>query len=665
MTLVIDFGTVNTVAVLDGRPVTVDGAPWLPSVVHGGVVGADAILLARGKAARDLKERLDPDEVRLLFDRVLTAARAQGGVVGAVVVTHPAGWPPERIRVLLSSAGAWARAVPEPVAVAAGHGVAAGETVLVVDAGGGTWDVAAVRGVTVVASASLHFGGNDVDRLIVERVRPSLRSVTDDGALLESSRAGKELLSRHESTEIVLPDHRAVRLDRAEFERMVAPSVDRLAALVTEVGGTTGARRVLLVGGSSRMPLLARRVAELTGLPVTTDPEPETAVVRGAQLLTRPTELEDPLAPPPRHAATAPPPRPPVPEPEPEVVVPAQRGPRRLLTVVILSLLVAAAAVGLGGERATTGRPLAGGVPQATASTATIPPVVAGNEVVNPGIAAFTSGALGEAAEYRHPGGNTFAVTVEDVGTAPSAPQPYLDAPAGFRWLLLRLHVANVEGPDFPHDPMEDVAVLDDRGQWLRQPYGAGQVACDEGTPPATRIPADGEVDVCGVVSVPDATPVAAVLFGVRSPRAQAPLRFPVDVPAASDVAAVSRVIGVLGGPAATVDGLRVQADLVPRPSGYLGGLVPAPGQRFVVVRMTAAATGQRNLTVLLRDDRGAFLSGRADVLRDCPALPATLVPDEPVYGCRLFEIAEGTPVAGVTLLGRTPDTTRWPTWRR
>lgn len=705
MTLVIDFGTVNTVAMLDGRLVTVDGAPWLPSVVHEGVVGADAAELAGGQAARDLKERLDPDEVRALFARVLDAARDQGGVVGAVVVTHPAGWSPERVAVLTSAAGPMARAVPEPVAVAAVHGDG---SVLVVDAGGGPWHVTAVRGQEVLASAALSFGGNDVDRLIVERVRPSLRSVTDDAALLESARVGKELLSRHDSTEIVLPDHRAVRLDRAEFERLVSADVDRLAALVSEVGGQVRAGRVLLVGGSSRIPLLARRVTEVTGLPVTTDPEPETAVVRGAHALTRPAPLEDPLAPPPESAAGDAPPRfgaahpaaagtalPPLapgaapphspdspsvagsPPPSPAepggrttatafeeaVRPPARSAVRRGPLALVVLLLLAAAAVVFGGERAVGGNPVAVDGPPPLPEVA-IPPAVDGDEVVNGTVATFTSGALGEATEYRHPAGNTFEVTVTGIETAVTAPQPYLEAPDGFRWLVLRLRVVNAAGPDFPHDPMENVAVLDDRGQWLRQPNGPGQIACTEGVPPATRIPADGEVDVCGVVSVPEATPVAAVLFGVRSPEAQAPLRFPVDVPAARDRAAPTRVVGSLGGPAVTVDGLRARVDLVLTPSGYLGEQVPAPGHRFVVVRASVTATRQRQVTVLLRDDRGAFLSGVVQVATGCPPLPGTLAPEEPAYGCHVFEVAADTPVSGVTFLDSGQDATRWPTWR-
>jgi actin-like ATPase involved in cell morphogenesis len=696
MTLVIDFGTVNTVAMLDGRLVTVDGAPWLPSVVHGDVVGADAVALAGDRVARDMKARLDPAEVRTLFARVLSAARDQGGVIGDVVVTHPAAWPPERVAVLTSAAGAWTRALPEPVAIAAAAGAG---PVLVVDAGGGPWTVAAVRGQSVLATATLPFGGNDVDALIVARVRPSLRSSADDSALLASARAGKELLSRHETTEIVLPDHRAVRLDRAEFDRMVGHEVDRLAALAAQVGGAAGARQVVLAGGSSRMPLLARRIAEVTGLPVITDPEPETAVVRGAQLLTRPAALEDPLADlppatepaPPAGSPAAPPgspggappvapaagsparsPAAPAAAPAagspaaPAVAEPARSRPvpnRKPLALVLVLLLVAAIAVVAGGERVTSGRAVAVDLPPPLPE-ATIPPAASGNEVVNTRGATFTSGAMGEAAGYRHPAGNTFAVTLTGIETAVTAPQPYGAASDGFRWLVIRLHVANTDGPDFAHDPMEDVAVLDDRGQWLRQPYGAGQFACADGVPPPNRIPAGGEVDLCGVVSVPDATPVTAVLFGVRSPEAQAPLRFPASVPVVRDRHAPIRVVGKLGGHAVSVDGLRAEVDLVRAPSGYLTGQVPAPGHRFVVVRVAVTATGQRTVRVVLRDDRGAFLSGRVDALRGCPPLPETLVPETPAYGCHVFEVAARTPVAAVTFVGRGPDTTRWPTWR-
>jgi molecular chaperone DnaK (HSP70) len=285
MTLVIDFGTVNTVGMADGRLVTVDGSPWLPSVVHSGVVGADATHLGRGREIRDLKARLAPAAVGAVFARMLSAAREQGGDVGDVVVTHSAGWTPDRIAVLTRATGvSHVRTIAEPIAAAAG--VPPGETALVVDAGGGTWDVAVVRDRVVVASSSALV---DLDQRIVERVRPSLTepAVDDESraALLESARIGKELLSRHDIAEIVLPDHRAVRLTRAEFELLIAPDVNRLMSMVSEVTANLAVTRILLVGGASRIPLLPLRLSTAIGRSVTADPEPETAVARGADLL--------------------------------------------------------------------------------------------------------------------------------------------------------------------------------------------------------------------------------------------------------------------------------------------------------------------------------------------------------------------------------------------
>ncbi|TDV40441.1 Hsp70 family protein [Actinophytocola oryzae] len=286
MTLVIDFGTVNTVGMVDGRLVTVDGAPWLPSVVHSGVVGVDAVLLGRGQELRDLKASMEPSSVGAVFDRMVAAAREQGGNVTDVVVTHPAGWPPERIAVLTTAAGTSVRTIPEPVAVACS--AAPGVSVLVVDAGGGTWDAAVVRDRAVTAAESVPV---DVDQRIVDRVGPSLSEPVKDDAtraeLKEAVRSGKELLSRHDIAEIVLPDHRAVRLTRTEFELLIAPDVTRLMAAVSRVTADAPVAGVFLVGGASRIPLLALRLSAVTGHHVTADPEPEAAVARGAAFLAR------------------------------------------------------------------------------------------------------------------------------------------------------------------------------------------------------------------------------------------------------------------------------------------------------------------------------------------------------------------------------------------
>lgn len=651
MTLVIDFGTVNTVGMVAGRLVTVDGAPWLPSAVHDGVVGADAVALGRGSAARDLKSRLDIDGIRAVFARIVLAA----GPVDELVLTHPAGWPPSRVRVLVEAARGLAgpiRTLAEPVAVAAGRGVAPGETVLVVDVGGGTCDVAVVRGDAVLSEDSMPL---DLDRRIVERVRPSLRSPVDaaaDAALLESARASKELLSRHETAEIVLPDHRAVRLDRPEFERLVAEDVGRLVALATKVR-TPNCRRVLLVGGASRMPVIARRLAAATGLPVEADPEPETAVVRGAYALTR-----------------LPPPAP--------VEPPVERSGRRrwgFLAGGLGLMLVAVLAVGFPGLSSTGGQPVAAPLAlDGPVAEAPMPPVAAGTEMVNTDEARFTAGRPGTAVRYEHPAGATLAVTLDGVSTTLAAPAPYGEVPTGFRWLRVQFRIEHVAGPSWPHNPMDNIAAIDDRGQWLR-PVGAGQIPCETDQDATTGVPAGAEVEVCGVIPVPVATPVEAVVFGAPGGD-QAPVRFPVSVLPSAQHPATARVVGALGGPAVDVRSgvgrLHARFELVLTPSGYLDGRTPAPGNRFVVVRAALTATGPHELRVgrlYLRDDRGAYLAGMGYTgqLPDCPAPPAVLRPDEPAYGCYVFEIAADTPVTAVTHttdLTKGIDLTRWPSWR-
>ncbi len=651
MTLVIDFGTVNTVAMVDGRLVTVDGAPWLPSAVHDGVVGADAVLLGRGRAVRDLKARLDMTDIRAVFARVARAARAQGGTLDSVVLTHPAGWPTRRVRVLVEAARGLAgplRTLAEPVAVAAAHGVDADETVLVVDAGGGSCDVAVVRGDTLLAEGTVPF---DLDKRIVERVLPSLRATAGpsaDAALWESARAAKELLSRHESAEIVLPDHRAVRLDRQEFEELVAEDVDRVLALVDTVR-TPECTRVLLAGGASRLPALERRLAELD-LPVVADPEPETAVARGAALL----------------AATTPA----APTPSDPQVDTSRRRLWGLLAAGLGLVLVAVLALGFPGVRPTGGQPVAAPGTQAPVPEASMPPPVPGQEMVNEKTARFTTGQLGERVRYRHPAGMTLAVTVDGMSTALTAPAPYGEAPPGFRWLRVRLRVANVDGPDWPHNPMVALGALDDRGQWLR-PVGPGQVPCDGGDGTTSGVAAGAEVEVCGVLPVPVATPVEAIVFGAPGER---PVRFPVSVLASAPRPATARVVGALGGPAVDVASgvghLHARFELVLTPSGYLAGRTPAPGNRFVVVRAALTATGRDELRgrLYLRDDRGAYLAGvgYAGQLPGCPAPPTVLRPAEPVYGCFVFEVAADTPVTAVTHateLTAGADLVRWPSW--
>lgn len=718
MILAVDFGTVHTVGAFGRSPrlVTVDGAPWMPSAVYAGddglVVGVDAVELGRGSGAarfeRTPKTRVAAgtltlggravpvaDAVRAVLERVVAAARAQGGPVDELVLTHPVSWGEEEVTVLLAAAAGLApsvRPVAEPVAAAAALGLAAGETVLVVDLGAAACEVAVVRrepaGFAVLASAGLpDVGGDAFDARIVERVRPSLRapleSPRDRQLLLDSARAGKELLSRHESTEIVLPDHRAVRLDRAEFEQLVGGDVEKVvekvAALVA--GLADECERVVLVGGASRVPLVARRLAESTGRPVAADPEPETAVARGALLLAGGTaNTKDTTGTPDTTAATGAFPRvapaeapaartAPPPASAPASVPPSapRRRGRALATLGLVVALVVAAAVLLTGSRETSGRAVAGTtfVPEPS-----LPPVPAGVEAVTPGEPQFTPARVGDVGRYdERASGVTLGVRLDGYATAMTS--TIGEPPPGHRWLAVQFSATNIAGPDWRGRFFDLVGALDDRGQWLR-PVGDAQVPCEGRTEQPDGVNAGEEAALCGVLPVPAATLVVAIVFGDPAGQ-QAPLRFPVSVPAAATAPAPANVVGTVGGPAvATGLGgvpLRERVDLVLAPSAYLAGRAPRAGSRFVVVRAVLTVTGTRDLTdtgaLYLRDDRGALLGGvgAPDAFPGCRPPMRTVAVGRPAWGCYLFEIDADVPVTGVTHGVAGTPVAEWPTW--
>ncbi|GGL96222.1 hypothetical protein GCM10011594_14940 [Nakamurella endophytica] len=257
---------------------------------------------------------LPPDEVRL---------------------THPAPWGASRQNTLVAAARAAGLGsshlvlIPEPVAAAAqftrlpGRALPPGGTVAVYDLGGGTFD-AAVVGRTgdvptrpgelpgefhVLAEGGLtDLGGLDLDQTVLDHVGRDAAAVDADRwqallhpvdplgrraarAVVEEVRAGKEALSRHPQTDVALPEPWTdAHLTRQEFEALVRPqlsrSVDVLQATLRAAGVApdrlTG---VFLVGGSSRIPLVAQLIQARTGVtPVALD-QPETAVALGALLV--------------------------------------------------------------------------------------------------------------------------------------------------------------------------------------------------------------------------------------------------------------------------------------------------------------------------------------------------------------------------------------------
>jgi Ethanolamine utilization protein EutJ (predicted chaperonin) len=339
----IDFGTSNTVAVLDvpgrpARPLLLDGSPQLPSAVFadpGGsmITGRDALHHARRwpeRLAPHPKRHIDEQTVLLgdveptvasLIGAVLRrvrdeATRVAGGAVTDVVITHPASWGSRRRGVITAAAAQAGLPTPtlvtEPVAAAtcfpAGDRV--GSCVVVYDFGAGTFDASVVRrtaaGFDVLAYTGLaDSGGLDIDAVVVahllagnpewdDAVRDRLdrpRTAADRRARMlfwDDVRSAKEVLSRNASTFVHVPLlDTDVPLTRAQFERLARPVLDRTvaatrAAIRDAAVPTDDIAGIFLVGGSSRIPLCATLLHQTFGIAPTVVEQPELVVAQGA-----------------------------------------------------------------------------------------------------------------------------------------------------------------------------------------------------------------------------------------------------------------------------------------------------------------------------------------------------------------------------------------------
>ena len=286
------------------------------------------------RVARGFKRRMgDPVSIHL-GDRTFTAqaltaavlrwvlrecSARMGGPPAQALLTHPAAWTEFRIRVLTAAAHDAGLSAPslavEPVAAATYYAMrsrmAAGAIVGVYDLGGGTFDASLVQrtgnGFEIYGRPEgiAELGGMDLDQEVLQYVIRTLGDGWNDVdtndpdtlAALASFRGqvvlAKESLSDDVDTSIpvVLPGLvRHVRLTRSEFEDLARPTidltVDTFASMLARNHLTADQlQAVLLVGGTSRMPLIAQRLTSALHLPVTVDEHPKYAVCLGAATL--------------------------------------------------------------------------------------------------------------------------------------------------------------------------------------------------------------------------------------------------------------------------------------------------------------------------------------------------------------------------------------------
>jgi molecular chaperone HscA len=270
------------------------------------------ILPGGGMLRLRIRERqLTPVQVsaEILRAAKARAEQALGRSVGRAVITVPAYFD-DAARSATKDAARLAglevlRLVNEPTAAALAYGLdkAAEGLFAVYDLGGGTFDISLLRlekGVfqVLATGGDTALGGDDFDHAIAERFlaeRGGEISAGEAKLALRLARQVKEELSQAEqgSWRLCLGGMTTEHgLNRATLERLIAGPLERSLAITRDVLADAGITPadvdgVVLVGGSTRVPLLRRRVAELFGRPPLADIDPDAVVALGAALQAR------------------------------------------------------------------------------------------------------------------------------------------------------------------------------------------------------------------------------------------------------------------------------------------------------------------------------------------------------------------------------------------
>ncbi|MET3141142.1 UNVERIFIED_ORG: actin-like ATPase involved in cell morphogenesis [Arthrobacter sp. UYEF2] len=267
--------------------------------------------------------------VRWVADR---AEEREGAPPSAIVLSHPASWGAHRTELTLAALAAKGLAnvtlISEPEAAALHYAaqvrVEDGSTIAVYDLGGGTFDTAVLK-----KTDAGHFellgrpegieglGGADFDaavlRYVADHAGQGLANLDPSapGALAALSRLRRECVEAKEalsadseaSISVLLPGfQQQVRLVRSEFEAMISEpireTVDALEHSIQDLGLTPAdLSAVLLIGGSSRIPLVAQLISEQLDRPIAVDADPKSSICLGAAVAALRTQPEGAVQP--------------------------------------------------------------------------------------------------------------------------------------------------------------------------------------------------------------------------------------------------------------------------------------------------------------------------------------------------------------------------------
>ena len=342
----IDLGTTNScVAVMEGgKPVVITNAEGMrttPSVVaftktgervvgepakRQAVTNADKTISSiKREMGTDYKVTIDdkkysPQEISAMILQKLKsdAENYLGEKVTEAVITVPAYFNDAQ-RQATKDAGKIAgldvkRIINEPTAAALSYGLdnENEQKIMVYDLGGGTFDVSIIEigdGVIEVLSTAgdNRLGGDDFDNVITQymlddfKAKEGVDLSTDKMAmqrLKEAAEKAKKELSSSTTTNINLPfitataegpKHFEMNLTRAKFNELTAHLVERTATPVSKALNDAGLNaselsKVLLVGGSTRIPAVQDKVKQLTGKEPFKGINPDECVAIGASI---------------------------------------------------------------------------------------------------------------------------------------------------------------------------------------------------------------------------------------------------------------------------------------------------------------------------------------------------------------------------------------------
>ena len=336
----IDLGTTNSaIAVMrDGTPqiIAIDGAPAMPSCVG---LDADGTLLVGQPALNQLSAAPDrtitsikrlmgttqatvlgedsysPEEISALILKKLKqgAEESLGQPLHKAVITVPAYFDDNQRRATQQAAtlaGLEAvRIINEPTAAALAYNLQSNEdkTVLIYDFGGGTFDVSIVRckdGIVEVCAShgDTQLGGDDLDEAFYHQILQDWEH--KDQADLQDARVSRRLLLAAQAAKCALSDeayytmqedyltdqhHLQSEVSRPQFQTVIQPLVNKtltsIQLTLQQAGLAIGdIDQIVLVGGSTRIPLVQELIEQRIGKAPSREVDPDLIVTLGAAI---------------------------------------------------------------------------------------------------------------------------------------------------------------------------------------------------------------------------------------------------------------------------------------------------------------------------------------------------------------------------------------------